>query len=772
MKIIDNSDKFTRTQALREYQRILKETKPLGREALLEVYRRLATSDLFFLLVYVLGRTDIGKEDFLYARCREVQNSPNNHIDLWAREHYKSTIITYGYTIFELMQNPELTFGIFSHTKSLAENFLKQIKREFEDNQLLKDLFPDVLWENPQKQAPTWNVSDGIILKRKSNPKECSIEAHGLVEGQPTGKHFNRLIYDDVVTLASVATPDQIEKTTTAYRISLNLGAHGGKKRIIGTRYHFNDTYDAIMKSEKSLVPRIYPATVNGKIDGDPIFLTREQLDEKREAMGPYIYSCHGAGTKITMSDWQQKNIEDVKVGECVVGFVVGDKEHRTKLLPTKVLAVNKRRAIAVKSIMEDGREIIHTPDHKWWSGRTGVDKHNVYAELSTKYRHLHSLCSVFGDDIYTEKTENIAAWAYLAAMIDGEGACKHKVIQITQDYILHGNVCEKIEWALNECKIPYSICIPDGRTCKVYNLTGGRFTKLRLLNMAGEFLGKKEDIERQCYNAKDFGRKTQVKLVSQEVIGEIEVYNIQTESGNYIANGFCSKNCQMLQNPKEDGVDGFKEEWLRYYDRSTLFSESQPPLNFYILADPASQKKKNSDYSVFWVIATSQDNNVYIVDIVRDRLNLTERAKTLFRLVKEYKPLDVAYEHYGMQADVEHIQDMMEREFFRFNITKVGGKLSKSDRIKRLIPKFETGKIFLPNRLVYTNQEGKTIDLVKYFVEDEFIAFPVCAYDDMLDSLSRMFDIDLKYPDLNSYMGRRKRKVAETSYDYVNYGG
>lgn len=519
MKILNNSDSFTRVQALRAYDQILKETKPLGREALLEVYRRLATSDLFFLLVYVLGRVDIGKEDFLYARCREVQKSPNNHIDLWAREHYKSTIITFGYTIFELIQNPELTFGIFSHTKSLAEDFLKQIKREFEDNQLLKEMFPDVLWENPQKQAPTWNVSDGIIVKRKSNPKECTIEAHGLVEGQPTGKHFNRLIYDDVVTLSSVATPGQIEKTTTAYKISLNLGAHGGKKRIIGTRYHFNDTYADIMRNEKSLIPRIYPATKNGRFDGVPVFLTREQLDAKREAMGPYIFSC------------------------------------------------------------------------------------------------------------------------------------------------------------------------------------------------------------------------------------------------------------QMLQNPKEDGVDGFKEEWLRYYDRTKLFGENQPLLNIYILVDPSSQKKKDSDYTVFWVIATAQDNNVYVVDVVRDRLNLTERASKLFELVRKYKPVMVAYERYGMQADVEHMQDKMEREFFRFNITEVGGKMPKTDRIKRLIPKFEAGKIFLPNGLVYTNSDGKTINLIRHFVEEEFIAFPVCAHDDMLDALSRMFDIDIQYPELISYLGRRRHKTAQTEYDYANYG-
>ena len=58
----------------------------------------LCKNDLFFLLVYGLDRT-FADTDWFFDRCREIQKDPNGHIDLWAREHGKSTTITIALTI-------------------------------------------------------------------------------------------------------------------------------------------------------------------------------------------------------------------------------------------------------------------------------------------------------------------------------------------------------------------------------------------------------------------------------------------------------------------------------------------------------------------------------------------------------------------------------------------------------------------------------------------------------------------------------------------------
>lgn len=438
-------------------------------------------NDLFFLLRYGLCRKDC-ENDWVFDRCREVQAAPNGHLDLWAREHYKSTVITFALTIQDILNDPEITIGLASHTRPIAKAFLRQIKREFEANETLKGWFPDILYGNPQKESPKWSEDDGITVIRKSNPKEATIEAWGVVDGQPTSKHYKLLIYDDIVTRESVSTPEMMAKTTDALALSYNLGAHGGHRRFIGTRYHYNDSYKSIIDRETAK-PRIYPATDNGQIDGKPVFLTVEKLKEKRRDMGPYIFGA------------------------------------------------------------------------------------------------------------------------------------------------------------------------------------------------------------------------------------------------------------QMMQNPTADETQGFKKEWLKW---------AQPNahgLNIYMVIDPASSKKKGSDYTAGWVLGLGADKNIYVLDIVRDRLSLTQRADLVMGWHRRWQPLAVGYERYGMMGDIEHIKEVQERENYRFPIVELGGQLSKVDRIRRLIPWFESGRIMMPQIFSKTNYEGVSVDLAAAFVNEEYLPFPVGGHDDMLDAMARVLD-------------------------------
>ncbi len=250
----------------------------------------LACNDRFYLLTQLLGREDL-IHPWLFDRCREVEEKPYGFIDLWARAHGKSSIITTGGIIQEIIRDPEVTIAIFSVTKPLAQEFLAQIKNEFETNETLKAVFPDILYDNPRGKGPNgerpakWSLARGITVKRGGHPKEATVEAHGLLDGQPTGRHFKKHYYDDIVT-QDYLSEDQLKKTTARFEMADNLGTrHGVDKAIAGTRYHFADTYGVILE-RGSAKPRVYPATRDGTLNGELVLLTPANWERIKRDQG------------------------------------------------------------------------------------------------------------------------------------------------------------------------------------------------------------------------------------------------------------------------------------------------------------------------------------------------------------------------------------------------------------------------------------------------------------------------------------------------------
>lgn len=245
----------------------------------------LGANDRFFLTTGLLQRKD-ALHPWLFDRCREVEAEPDDCLDLWSREHYKSSFITFAGSIQEVVIDPEITIGIFSFNKEIAAKFVDQIKEELQRNELLKQCYPDVFYEKPESESPLWSTAKGLKVRRKTNPKEATWEPHGLTKGQPIGRHFALRIYDDIITLDFVTNPKMVDKATQGWELSDNLGSNQPGKPArrwhIGTRYSFADTYGVIL-DRKILKPRIYPATDNGKITGKPVFFEQSVWEEKKK---------------------------------------------------------------------------------------------------------------------------------------------------------------------------------------------------------------------------------------------------------------------------------------------------------------------------------------------------------------------------------------------------------------------------------------------------------------------------------------------------------
>lgn len=246
----------------------------------INTYRTLMLDDLWFLVYFGL-QVPIANHKWWVDCCRDVEEGPQSEtIDLWARDHGKSTIITTAEIIQQILRNPNETTCILSYTRDTAKAFFQPIKLHFESNPFLQACFPDVLHQN-LKDSPQWS-DQGFIVQRSNKVKECTLEAHGLTDGMPTGRHFDRLIYDDIVTHDMASSLAIMDRVRNNFDMSMSLGKDGTRSRVIGTPYHHEDALAYLQTKEidgrKMYHVRKKPATHNGLFDGDPVWLSMDRI--------------------------------------------------------------------------------------------------------------------------------------------------------------------------------------------------------------------------------------------------------------------------------------------------------------------------------------------------------------------------------------------------------------------------------------------------------------------------------------------------------------
>ncbi len=437
-------------------------------------------NDRYFLMVHALG-VGVALHPWVYERCREVEADPDEWLDLWSRGHFKSTIITYAGVVQYVLNDPEAAVCIMSYKSAAAQQFVAQIKYAFETSTVLLACFPDVLWADRATHAgDRWSVQGGIVVRRKGGRKEATVDSSGLVEGMRTGGHYDLLVYDDTVTMDSVSTPEQSQKTTDAWSMSLNLGTELTKHWYIGTRYALFDTYADMMR-----------------------------------------------------------------------------------------LGVRERRHVGIGA---DGRPV-------YWSE----------AEFERRKR--------------------------LMSMKD---------------------------WA-----------------------------------------------------------------------------------------------SQILQEPVGDGELVFRADWWRTYDAAP----GRERMNVYVLVDSANSKDRgrDSDYTVMTVWGLASDRHYYLLDAIRDRLNLAERTDALFGLVQRWMPKTVFWEQVGAMSDVQHVQSEMGRRGWHFAIVSLRQSVAKRDRIMWLEPLWREGLLLVPRRLARRRVTGDEYDFCHELMHDEFLAYPSVRHDDMLDCMANL---------------------------------
>jgi hypothetical protein len=266
----------------------------------------------------------------------------------------------------------------------------------------------------------------------------------------------------------------------------------------------------------------------------------------------------------------------------------------------------------------------------------------------------------------------------------------------------------------------------------------------------------------------------------------------------------------QMLLNPSAGNEATFQPAWLRNYDVIPAV------MNVYIMCDPSKGTGERSDRTAIVVIGVDQGGNKYLLDGVRHRMKLTERWEFIKSFKRKWEAhsgvqmVSIGYDCYGMQVDLEVIEDMMVRENNHFKIEELNtprqGRHSKDDRIERLEPDIREGRFYLPclayhpdhgadcywavwnqemadraakkgekkdyriGQIVYwkvqgptkrqaqvrehrvvtalrrRDEDGRIYDMTRAFIE-ELLLHPFGAYKDLIDATSCVYDLDPHAP-------------------------
>jgi predicted phage terminase large subunit-like protein len=198
---------------------------------------------------------------------------------------------------------------------------------------------------------------------------------------------------------------------------------------------------------------------------------------------------------------------------------------------------------------------------------------------------------------------------------------------------------------------------------------------------------------------------------------------------GNYLFS------CNYLNNPTDKDHAKFKQDWIRYYpaNKNSPLDRDCPNLsemNIYTTLDPAISERVEGDFSGFITVGVDSENNKFILETKRLKVNPKELIDEVFEVYKRFKPISIGIE---MSVFQKSLKTWIQQEMFRRNVflpiveLKSMGK-SKEYRISGLQPFFEFGAMYLSKSM----RE----------LEDELLTFPIMRHDDLIDPLAYQVDM------------------------------
>lgn len=189
----------------------------------------------------------------------------------------------------------------------------------------------------------------------------------------------------------------------------------------------------------------------------------------------------------------------------------------------------------------------------------------------------------------------------------------------------------------------------------------------------------------------------------------------------------------EYLNVPLDESLAYFRRSDMRDLTEEDRTLMNQPDwqkrLNFYVGTDLAVSEKEVADWSVFVVGAMDEKGYLWIIDIIRERMDSQEIVETLLHLERKYEPVAITMEKGQIEKAIGPFlrQRMLDTGVFP-QITTVAPSVDKLTRARSIQARMRAGGV----------KFDKASDWF-YDFEDEACLFPRGKHDDQVDALAYM---------------------------------
>lgn len=198
------------------------------------------------------------------ANFRQRQLRPGSRGAVFiSRSNYKTTICTTGANAWELLRDPDLRIGLCGSTSAMAQKNMRQTQSIFEENELMRELFPEYCPERGAKGniiAKRWNEKEMVMPNRSKQMPEPSVKPIS-VGSSVAGNHFDLFCVDDIISeaelnsdMASGADMIKARQWFMSNQDTLLVSPRKSRIFLSATRYAVDDAYEPLMENCKEQV--------------------------------------------------------------------------------------------------------------------------------------------------------------------------------------------------------------------------------------------------------------------------------------------------------------------------------------------------------------------------------------------------------------------------------------------------------------------------------------------------------------------------------------